>query len=77
MNSKLMIDRVNESAGPWVLRLSDDTRVPVVHRDFIAIAPRQIIVIAKDELSTTRTDPLHVVAIEESSIKHKRTGGKH
>jgi hypothetical protein len=45
-----------------------------VHPDFIAMSPGQIIVIAEDEISTTRIDPLHVVAIEESPAKSKRNG---
>ncbi len=77
MNSKLISERINSSPGPWVLRLSDGTRVPVVHPDFIAIAPGQIIVIAEDEIASTRIDPLHVVAIEEVTAKQKRNGGKH
>ena len=77
MNTKLISDRVNEGTGPWVLRLSDGTRVPVVHPDFIAITPEQIIVVAEDEISTTRIDPWHVVAIEELPAKSKRNGGKH
>ena len=77
MNSKLISERINSGPGPWVLRLSDGTRVPVVHRDFIAMSPGQIIVIAEDEIVSARIDPLHVVAIEEATAKQKRNGGKH
>jgi hypothetical protein len=64
MNSTLIRQRVNSDPCPFVLRLSDGTRVTVLHPDFVAISPGQVLVIAQDE-SVTRIDPLHVVAIEE------------
>ena len=74
MNSKLISQRINTVTSPFVFRLSDGTRVPVVHPDFVAVSPGQIIVIAEDE-ALTRIDPLHVVAIEELPPK-KRNNGK-
>jgi hypothetical protein len=64
MNSKLISERINTQPTPFVLRLSDGTRVPVVHPDFVAVSPGQVVVIGEDE-AVTRIDPLHVVAIEE------------
>ena len=74
MNSKIIRDRVNTLPAPFVFRLSDGTRVRVVHPDFVAVSPGQIFVIDPDE-SVTRIDPLHVVAIEELPPQ-KRTNGK-
>jgi len=39
--------------------------VAVLHSDFIAVSPYQVLVIGPDE-SVTKIDPLHVVAIEEA-----------
>jgi hypothetical protein len=65
MNSSLIIQRINSDASPFILRLCDGTRVPVLNPDFIAVSPAQVLVIGPDE-SVTRIDPLHVVAIEEA-----------
>jgi len=73
MNSKLISQRINSNPSPFVFRLSDGTRVPVAHPDFVAVSPGQVLVIAKDE-SVTRIDPLHVVAIEESRPKKRSNG---
>jgi hypothetical protein len=64
MNSTLIRQRINSDPNPFVLRLSDGTRVSVMHPDFVAVSPGQVLVIAPDE-SVTKIDPLHVVAIEE------------
>jgi hypothetical protein len=66
--------RINTTPTPFVFRLSDGTRVPVVHPDFVAVSPGQVVVIGQDE-GLTRIDPLHVVAIEEAPPK-KRSNGK-
>jgi hypothetical protein len=50
--------------------MSDGTRVPVVHTDFVAVSPGQILVIARNE-SVVKIDPLHVVAIEELPPKKR------
>ena len=68
MNSALISQRINSDASPFVLRLSDGTRVPVTHPDFVAVSPGQVLVIGPDE-SVTKIDPLHVVAIEEAPPK--------
>lgn len=64
MNSKLISQRVNSDPNPFVFRLSDGTRVPVTHPDFVAVSPGQVLVIGADE-AVTKIDPLHIVAIEE------------
>jgi hypothetical protein len=68
MNSNLISQRVNSDPAPFVLRLSDGTRVTVAHPDFVAVSPGQVLVIGPDE-SVTKIDPLHVVAIEEAPPK--------
>lgn len=73
MNSRLISQRINSDPTPFVFRLSDGTRVPVAHPDFVAVSPGQVVVIGKDE-SLTKIDPLHVVAIEESPPKKRANG---
>ncbi len=74
MNSQLIRERLNGSTEPFVLRLSDGTKVIVAHPDFAAISPGQIVVINPKTEALTRVDPLHVVAIEEN--RHSKTAGK-
>ena len=66
MNSNLIRERWHRGVEPFVFRLSDGTRVPVAHPDFMAMAPGQIVVINPKTTAITRIDPLHVVAIEEA-----------
>jgi len=73
MNSKLISHRINTSLAPFVFRLSDGTRVPVLHSDFVAVSPGQVVVIDENE-GLTRIDPLHVVAIEELPPKKRSNG---
>jgi Sulfatase/Sigma-70 region 2 len=42
----------------------------VIHPDFVAVSPGQVLVICKDQ-SVTRIDPLHIVAIEEAAPKKR------
>ena len=74
MNSNLIRERLNGDTEPFVFRLSDGTRVPVAHPDFVAASPGQVVVIDAKTEGITRIDPLHVVAIEEKKVK---TNGKH
>jgi hypothetical protein len=73
VNTNLIRQGLNEDAKPFVFRLSDRTRVRVVHPDFVAVAPGLVVVIGKN-YSITKIDPLHVVAIEEAG--RKRSNGK-
>jgi hypothetical protein len=75
MNSQLIRERLHRSTEPFVLRLSEGTRVVVAHPDFAAISPGQIVVIHPKTEALTRVDPLHVVAIEEN--RRPKTAGKH
>ncbi len=75
MNSTLIRERLNRDTKPFVFRLSDGTRVPVAHPDFVAVSPGQVAVIDPKTEGLTRIDPLHVVAIEEP--RPTKSNGKH
>lgn len=65
MNSRLIRERWYESTKPFFFRLSDGTRVTVMHPDFMAMGAGQIIVMEKSG-RVHRIDPLHVVAMEDA-----------
>jgi hypothetical protein len=75
MNSTLIRERLHGDTSPFFFRLSDGTRVPVAHPDFVAVSPGQVVVIDPKTEGLTRIDPLHVVAIEEKG--RAKTNGKH
>ena len=75
MDISVIRQRINSSADPFVFRLSDGTRVSVVHPDFVAASPGLVAVIGKDH-SFTKIDPHHVVAIEEKPPKRSSANGK-
>ena len=72
MNTQLIRERLQDTK-PFVLRLSDGTRVRVLHPDFVAVSPGQVVVIGRNE-GITRVDPLHVVAIEEARPRRSKAG---
>lgn len=76
MNSNQIRERWHESTDPFTLRLSDGTRVPVPHPDFMWMPPgvAQLFVYDKNGKVTRRIDPFHVVAIEEGVRKAKQNG---
>jgi hypothetical protein len=75
VNTNFIRARLNKSIQPFVLRLSDGTRVRVVHPDFAAVTPGLIVVIGNN-YSVTNIDPLRVVAIEETTPKRGGRNGK-
>ena len=75
MNSNLIRERLNRDTKPFVFRLSDGTRVPVAHPDFVAVAPGIVVVIDSKTQAQTHIEPLHVVAIEEK--RSTKSNGKH
>ena len=78
MNSNLIRERLNQDTKPFVFLLSDGARVPVLHPDFVAVAPAVDLVIVWDRKGKEiRIDPAHVVAIEESPQKKSKANGKH
>lgn len=77
MNSQLIRQRLNMETKPFVFRLSDGTRVPVAHPDFVAVSFGQVVVINPKTEGLTRIDPSHLVAIEEAPPKKSKSNGKH
>jgi hypothetical protein len=75
MNTQLIRQRLNEGRKPFVFRLSDGTRVPVVHPDFVAVAPGLVFVIGRN-YSVTKIDPMRVFAIEERPPGRSNRNGK-
>lgn len=75
MNTQLIRERLNTDTSPFVLRLSDGTRVSILHPDFAAVTPGLIVVIGRN-YSVTKIEPLHVVAIEEAPARKARSRGK-
>jgi hypothetical protein len=66
MNSQRIRERWHRDTTPFVFRLSDGTRVPVAHPDFMWMPPGMgLIIVFGKRGGETRIDPLHVVAIEE------------
>ena len=76
MNSQLIRERWHRDTKPFVFRLSDGTRVPVAHPDFVAMVPGQIFVLSKTG-GVTYIDPLHVVAMEDVPQKKTKSNGRH
>ena len=75
MNSKLIRERWHRDTSPFAFRLSDGSRVPVAHPDFMAMAPGQIFVIQKSG-RVIYIDPLHVVAIEDGPQRKSKGNGR-
>lgn len=77
MKTQLIRERLHQDTEPFVLRLSDGTRVPVAHPDFMMVPPGvQLIIVFSKGGRETRIDPLHVVAIEEARPATVKTNGK-
>jgi len=77
MNTQRIRERWHRDTKPFVFRLSEGTRVPVAHPDFMWMPPGMgLIIVFGRKGGETRIDPLHVVAIEESPAKKSRTNGK-
>ena len=78
MNSNLIRQRWQETTAAFTIRLSDGSRVPVPHPDFMWMPPGLAQLFVYDKKGgLIRIDPLHVVAIEEGVGKAKRKNGKH
>lgn len=57
---------------PFTIRLADGRSLPVPHPEFVAIAPRRIIVVAEDS-SWSVIEPLLIVSLDYASHD---TGGE-
>jgi hypothetical protein len=78
MNSNLIRERWHRDTKPFVFRLSDGTRVPVAHPDFMSMPPGfGLIIVFEKGGRETRIDPLHILAIEEIRSRKSKTNGKH
>jgi len=77
MNSKLIRERWQRNTRPFLFRLTDGSRVQVPHPDFMAMPPGLGAFIVFDKSGgEIRIDPLHVVAIEESTGGKSKANGK-
>ena len=61
--------RLENGFTPFALRLSDRRRLPVPHRDFIALSPKVVVVIGEDQLAMS-ISPLHIVSIDDMAPVH-------
>jgi hypothetical protein len=53
---------------PFTMRLADGRALPVPHSDFVAVAPRRIIVLAEDG-SWSVIEPLLVVSLDHNGAR--------
>jgi hypothetical protein len=65
----MMIERIRERiAGggfkPFRLRLSDGTKIPVPHPEFVAIGKNVVLAVGENDRAFT-LDPIHIVALED------------
>jgi hypothetical protein len=59
-------ERLTNGFRPFVLCLSDGRRFTVPHRDFIAMAPKVVMLIDDREIAHV-INPLHIVSIAEAA----------
>ncbi len=52
-----------EPFEPFRIRLADGRALPVPHQDFVALAPRRLVVVAEDN-SWTVVEPFLVVSLD-------------
>ena len=68
-----MIDQIKKRLEngfvPFALRLSDDRRYAVPHRDFILVSPKVVVIIGEDQLAVT-ISPIHIVSIDDLAPAH-------
>jgi len=77
MNSQRIRERWHRDTRPFVFRLSDDTRVPAAHPDFMMMPPGfGLIIVFGRKGGETRIEPLDVVAIEEVPPRKPKANGK-
>ncbi|MCI0748268.1 MAG: hypothetical protein L0Y58_22925 [Verrucomicrobia subdivision 3 bacterium] len=58
--------RLQNGFQPFTIQLSNGKELPVLHRDFIALHPKAIVVIDREGISHT-INPLHVVSVDEAA----------
>jgi hypothetical protein len=68
MNVEKIRERLTDGFKPFALHLSDGRKIIVPYPDAIALAPRVVVVITRNE-RVNIIDPLHIVSIEEKIRK--------
>ena len=71
MNVEQIRMRVHENPKPFVIRLSDGRRFPILHQDFIAIG-KHVIAVIDPEGFGVNIDPLHIVSLDDARVKNGR-----
>jgi len=61
-----------EPFEPFTIRLADGRGLEVPHRDFVAVAPRRVIVVARDN-SWTVVEPLLIVSLDHDGPRSSPT----
>ena len=59
---------------PFLIRLADGRSLPVPHRDFVALTPRRVIVVAEDD-SVSIIEPPLIVSLDSIPTKPKCRDG--
>jgi hypothetical protein len=62
---------VHDERKPFVIRLSDGRRFPILHQDFIAIG-RHTVAVIDAEGYAVNIDPLHIVSLDDVKAKNGR-----
>ncbi len=61
---------------PFVVQLADGRSLPVPHRDFVALSPRRMVIIAEDG-SWSIIELLLIVSLDSMPTKPKGGNGSH
>jgi len=61
-----------EPFEPFTIRLADGRGLEVPHPDFVAVAPRRVIVVARDN-SWTVVEPLLIVSLDHDGPRSSPT----
>jgi hypothetical protein len=68
MNIERIRERLTNGFRPFTLCLSDGTKIPVPHPEFVAIGKNVVLAVGPNDRAYT-LDPLHIVALEEMRTK--------
>ena len=70
MSIERLRERLSNGLRPFKVCLSDGTKIPVPHPEFVAMSKRVVVVVGQNDHVYT-IDPRHIVALEESRSKAK------
>ncbi len=62
-------NRLNADFKPFTLHLTDGRKIPVPHRDFIAIGRGIVVVVDENDVDQV-VDGLHIVSVEDRMLQH-------